>query len=354
MSLEVLEAGFGNCIQDAGRTGYRSIGVPLSGAADPLLLTCANYLLGNPPAAPALEVTLMGPRLLAVAGPVRCALVGGIRARLLRRDGTARAIDPWETATLFPGDVIAIGAAKGPGYLGVSGGWRVRPQLGSCSTFARAGLGGMDGRALQTGDRIACGPMIGDPWLEFRAMTPYRHPDEAFRVILGPQHDHFTAEALDIFFSQPFTVTPELDRMGTRLAGPRLMHRADKGADILSDGTTPGAIQVPANGQPIVLGPDCQTVGGYPKIATLISADVPRLAHLVPGQQIRFAAATLGEAFAARERQRAGLARWRSAISPFRPPGVIDEAALCSENLLSGTIDALEFHRANHIDLPWE
>lgn len=354
MLLEVAEAGFGNCIQDAGRTGYRSIGVPVSGAADPNLLACANYLLGNDPAAPGIEVTLMGPRLVAVSGPLRCALVGGIRARLYQSNGTTREIDQWKTVTLFEGDAISVGAAKGPGYIGVSGGFQVPSQLGSCSTYARAGLGGVEGRALQVGDRIACGRVAGDPFLEYRAKAPFEHPGGAFRVIVGPQDDFFTAEAVDAFFSQPFTVTAELDRMGIRLEGPLLTHRADKGADILSDGITPGAIQVPASGQPIVLGPDCQTVGGYPKIATLISADVPRLSHLVPGEQIRFAPATLTEAFLARKGQRASLDEWRAAITSFRPPGVIDEAALYGENLLSGMINARDFHRANDIDLPWE
>ncbi len=339
MLLEVIDAGFGNCIQDRGRTGYRSIGVPVAGAADPLLLACANLLLGNDPVAPGIEVALSGPTLKALCGPVRCAMAGQLRARLIRANGTTREVAAWETATLFEGDTLAVGSAKGLGYIAVSGGIRVPPQLGSCATYARAGLGGIDGRALRANDRLPCGPVNGDPWLDCRAREPFEHPDGPFRVIAGPQADHFTPEALETFLSQAYTVTADMDRMGVRLDGPTLTHRRDKGADIHSDGITPGAIQVPANGQPILLGPDCQTVGGYAKIATLISADLPRLAHLAPGRPVRFVEVDLAEAHQARLAQRKQLDQWRSGITHFRPPGLIDEAALYSENLLSGIID---------------
>lgn len=352
--IEVLDAGFSNCIQDCGRFGSRSIGVPVSGAADRSLLACANYLLDNDPAAPGLEIALSGPRLKALSGTVRCAIVGGISARLLHSNGSIREVGPWQTATLQAGDVIALGSARGPGYLAISGGFLVPPQLGSRSTYARAKLGGVNGRALGTGDRIACEPVRGDPWLEFRAAAPFTHPEGPLRVIAGPQEDYFTPQSIDTFFKQPFTVTRELDRMGIRLAGPTLVHRPEKGADIVSDGITPGAIQVPANGNPIVLGPDCQTVGGYPKIATLISADLPRLAHLVPGQQVRFVEVDPAQAREALNQARQALLAWRAAIQSFRPPGVVDEPALYSENLVSGMVDARGFHHGAQIDFPWE
>lgn len=336
--LEVVDSGFGNCIQDGGRTGYRSIGVPVAGAADGQLLACANLLVGNEADAAGIEVALSGPSLKALSGPVRCALAGQLRARLTSVNGSTREVAPWETVTLFEGDTLAVGTSKGPGYIALSGGVRVPPQLGSRATYARAGLGGIDGRALRNGDQLPCGSVSGDPWIEQRAAA-YLHPEGPLRVIAGPQADHFTPEALDRFLTQIYTVTPDMDRMGVRLEGPTLTHRPDMGADILSDGITPGAIQVPANGQPILLGPDCQTVGGYAKIATLISADLPRLAHLAPGQSIRFAEVDLAQAQTARKAQRECLAQWRSGITTFRPPGIIDEAALYSQNLLSGIID---------------
>jgi len=352
--IEVSDGGFGNAIQDAGRFGSRSIGVPVSGAADRVLLACANLLLGNDPAAAAIEVTLAGPRLKALEGEVRCALAGGIDARLLRGDGSQLEVAGWQTVTLRPGDTLAVGSARGPGYLAISGGCLVAPQLGSRSTYARAGLGGVDGRLLRSGDCIACAPLQGDPWLEFRAGSAFAHPAGPLRVIAGPQQEAFTEEALQIFYGQEFEVTRELDRMGIRLAGPPLGHRPECGADIVSDGITPGAIQVPGNGQPIVLGPDCQTVGGYAKIATVISADLPRLAHLVPGERLRFAAVSQTEARRAWRDQQATLDDWRAAIESFRPPGAVDEAALYSTNLVSGIVDACGFRRGLPPDLPWE
>ncbi len=352
--IEIVDGGFGNAIQDAGRFGSRSIGVPVSGAADRLLLACANLLLDNDPAAAAIEVALAGPRLKAVTGSVRCALAGAVAARLLRADGSQREVAGWQTVALRPGDTLAVGSARGPGYLALGGGCQVAPQLGSRSTYARAGLGGVDGHLLLSGDRIDCAPLQGDPWLEFRAGSAFAHPEGPLRVIAGPQQEAFTAEALQAFYGQEFEVTRELDRMGIRLAGPPLAHRPECGADIVSDGVTPGAIQVPGNGQPIVLGPDCQTVGGYAKIATVISADLPRLAHLAPGERLRFAEVSLAEARQAWQAQQAALDAWRAAITSFRPPGVVDEAALYSSNLVSGVVDACGFRRGLPPDLPWE
>lgn len=353
--LEVIDAGIGNGIQDAGRLGYRSIGVPLSGAADRLLLACANRLLGNHDAAAGLEIALVGPRLQAVSGTVRVALAGAVTARVIRRDGGLLDLAGWQTATLFAGDAIALGAAPGGvAYLAVSGGFAVPPQLGSRSTYARAKLGGVAGRALVAGDLLPCGAVSGDPWLEYRSEDPFAHPAGPLRVILGPQDDYFEPAALAAFLGEPFTVSREADRMGMRLNGPVLTHRADKGADIVSDGVAPGAIQVPANGQPIVLLADAQTVGGYPKIATVIAADLPRLAHLAPGAPLRFAAVTVAEAREIYRRQAGIFAAWCGKIVSFRPPGVIDEAALYSTNLVSGMIDANAFRGAAGIDLPWE
>jgi len=341
--LEVVEAGIANCIQDAGRPGYRSIGVPLSGAADPLLLACANRLLGNAPDSAALEVSLAGPRLRASAGAVRVALAGAVSARLIRANGTVREVPAWQTATLFPGDAIAVGApGAGVAYLAVSGGLRVPLQLGSRATYPRARLGGVAGRALATGDRLPCATVGGDPWLEFRAAAPFEHPPGPIRVVLGPQDDHFDATALATLLGAEYTVSHETDRMGMRLAGPRLAHRADRGADIVSDGVAPGAIQVPADGQPIILLADAQTVGGYAKIATVIRADLPRLAHLAPGAPLRFAAVAVAAGRAAYRAQAGTFAAWCARIAPFRPPGAIDEAALYANNLVSGIVDAHE------------
>lgn len=336
--LEVVEPGLAVSVQDAGRTGYRSLGVPLSGFLDPLLATLANALVGNAESAACLEVRALGPTLKAVSGTVRVALAGALGGRVINARGQVYEVPAWHTATLFAGDTLRVGAlARGVAYLGVSGGVAVPPQLGSRSTYARAALGGVAGRPLAAGDRLPCAAPAGDPYLESRGCAPWRHDDGPLRVVAGPQDDHFGELAKRRFAGEAFRVTRDLDRMGIRLEGPRLEHNA-KGADIVSDGVAPGAIQVPGSGQPIVLLADCQTTGGYAKIATVIRADLPRLAHLAPGDEVRFAPVGLAEASAALAAQVRRLRAWIEAIETFRPPGVVDEAALYASDLIGGAL----------------
>ena len=336
--IEVVEAGLSVTVQDKGRTGYRNIGVPVSGALDPQLMAAANALLGNPADAAVLEVCLGGPALKALSGTVRISLAGELEAQVVNSRGRVLKVLPWQTATLFPGDVIRIGGvAHGVGYVGISGGVRVAPQLGSRSTYLRAGIGGVDGHALAVGDRLPCESMSGDPWLEYCGALPWRRDEGAIRVLLGPQDDYFSEASLQAFLGTPYRATREMDRMGIRLDGERLIHN-ELGAEVVSDGVAPGSIQVPANGQPIVLMADCQTSGGYPKIATVIRADLCRLAHVRPGDEIRFAAVDHAQALAALREQAQNLDRWVAGIASFRPPGVVDEAALYGGNLISGAV----------------
>ena len=341
--VEVVESGLSVTIQDRGRFGYRNIGVPVSGALDPVYLGAANALLGNEPWAAALEVVMSGPSLKVVSGSVRMSLAGNISAKVVNARGNVLTVRPWSTATLFPGDTIQVGSVGGGvAYVGISGGFNVPQVLGSRSTYQRARLGGVSGRALAAGDRLPCGHVLGDPWLESRSLQPLSYPEGPIRVILGPQQDHFTDEALQTFLSKPFTVTRELDRMGMRLNGERLQHN-ERGAEIASDGVVPGSIQVPANGHPIVLMADCQTSGGYPKIATVISADLPRLGHVKPGMLLCFQSVSLLEAALARREQAHRLALWVGHLISFRPPGVINEEALFGGNLISGAVRGDEY-----------
>lgn len=336
--VEVVEAGLAVSIQDRGRTGYRKLGVPVSGALDPGLMAAANALLGNAAEAAVLEVCLGGPALKALSGTVRVSLAGEFGAQVVSSRGRVLKVLPWQTATLFPGDVIRIGGVvQGVGYVGITGGFQVPLQLGSRSTYRRAGIGGIDGRPLAVGDRFPCDHLSGDPWLEYCGGAAWQREDAPIRVILGPQEDHFTAHALATFLGRPWQVTRDMDRMGIRLEGEPLVH-GELGAEIVSDGVAPGSIQVPANGQPIVLMADCQTSGGYPKIATVIRADLPRLAHVRPGDEIHFVAVSHAEALIALREEARRLARWTESIASFRPPGVIDEAALYGGNLVSGAV----------------
>ncbi len=336
--VEIVDGGLAVSIQDRGRPGYRNIGVPLSGALDHNLMTAANALVGNDRDAAVLEVCLAGPSLKALSGTVRIALAGELTAQVVSAKGRVLKVEPWQTATLFPGDVVRIGGvARGVGYVAISGGFQVPLQLGSRSAYARAGIGGVNGKPLVAGQRIECAPLSGNPWLESCGTLPWLASEGPIRVIPGPQDDHFTPESLATFFSRPYAVTRDADRMGIRLEGEKLTHN-ELGAEVISDGVAPGSIQVPANGQPIVLLADCQTSGGYPKIATVIRADLPRLAHLRPGDEVRFVAVHHAEAADALHAQASQVARWCETIGKFCPPGVVDETALYEGNLISGAI----------------
>lgn len=336
VALEILSPGLGVSVQDLGRPGQRSIGVPLSGALDPLLLAAANHLAGNPPGAAGLEVLLAGPALRAVGGPVGVALAGELAGRIVGAGGEARPLAAWSAAVLLPCDTLQLGSPRGVGYLAVSGGLLTPPMLGSRATYARAGLGGLGGRGLAAGDRLPCAPFAGSPQHALQA-APLQHPGGPLRVIPGPQADHFTPAALASFYNAPWALTPARDRMGLRLAGPPLAH-VPGGADIVSDGVAPGAIQVPADGQPIVLLADCQTVGGYPKIATVIRADLPRLAHLPPGAEIRFEAVDAAQAADARATQARLFAGWRASVRPRAHAGEIPTEILLAANLAGAAL----------------
>ena len=332
--IEVLECALPASFQDLGRPGYRHLGVPLSGALDPEWLAIANALAGNPPQTVALEMRLLGPKLRATA-PVTIALAGEFSARIEDAGGLTRPAADWCSHVLATGDILSIGALRsGIGYLAVAGGFDLPQVLGSRSTYARAGLGGIDGRPLRAGDRVATG--AGGTEVSLR-LPDAPHPISGpLRVMPGPQRDYFTDAAWQHFIGAEFVVSREADRMGLRLDGPRLEHAG--GADIVSDGVTPGAIQVPGDGRPIVLLADCQTVGGYPKIATVITADLPRLGHALPGHRLRFVAVSADEALAAR---RDAARRLAECIASIGPGGAeLDLDALYGANLIDGVIDA--------------
>jgi biotin-dependent carboxylase-like uncharacterized protein len=268
---------------------------------------------------------------------------------VLQDDGGSRPLEAWRSFVLQPGETLAVGPCRsGIGYLALAGGVDVPAVLGSRSTYARAGLGGLDGRAPRAGDRLACSASAG---VQRQAARPFAHAVGPMRVLPGPQDAHFDADTWALFVASDYRVGREADRMGLRLQGPALRHRSGLGADIVSEAVVPGAVQVPGDGQPIVLGVDAQTIGGYAKIATVIHADRPRLAHARPGSVLRFRVVTRAQALAARLEQAASLRAWVHAIGPLRQPGEPAEAALRTANLISGIIDA----RADGPDtLPWD
>jgi allophanate hydrolase len=305
--VEVVARGALTSVQDLGRRGARRLGVPTSGALDPTSLRIANALAGNAEGAPALEFFLVAPTLRAGGGPVRVGVAGDAEVEVFVGGRRARC-GSWRSVLLHPGEALRVRCASWTrvGYLAFSGGLAVDPVMGSASTYLRGGFGGLAGAPLQAGQRLALGAPCdaAGPDVTLRDAPP---PDPAPIVLAvpGPQDDHFTAGAIERFFSAEYAVRPESDRMGMRLDGPPLAHRRGRGPDITSDATVPGSVQVPGDGRPIVLLADCQTTGGYAKIATVASAEVARLARLPPGARVRFQRATRTEAEdLARERER--------------------------------------------------
>jgi biotin-dependent carboxylase-like uncharacterized protein len=327
--LEILACPVPASLQDAGRPGYRHLGVPLSGALDPAWLALANALAGNPPDVAAIEMRLAGPCLKSDADAI-FAIAGEVDARIVGEAGT-RAVAPWRSHRLRAGEELRVDAVKtGVAYLAFAGGIDGRRELGSRSRYERADLGS----PFAPGLRLEVGAG-GTAMLHRLGMAP-APPDGPIRIIPGPQRERFSDAAWHSFLGSEFSVGREADRMGLRLDGPRLDHVG--GADIVSDAVTPGAIQVPGDGRPIVLLADCQTVGGYAKIATVISADLPRLGHALPGTRLRFAAVSLDEALAARRTAAAALTASLAAIVPDTAEP--DLAALYGANLIDGVIDA--------------
>jgi len=339
-TLEVVSPGALATLQDLGRPGWRRIGVPRAGALDPQLLRIANRLAGHAEGAVAIEFFAAGPTLKAVDHPVQLGLAGDFQSTLMRANGERTQIEAWRSVTLQPGDSLRTGQPRAArvGYVAV-GGLVVAPVLGSASTYARAALGGHAGRALAGGDKLKPAAAAARP-VERVLRRPPALPAAPIRVVPGPQADYFSAEVLAAFFASAWRVSAEADRMGVRLQGPALAHRSDKGAEIVSDATVPGSIQVPGNGLPIVLLADGQTVGGYPKIGTVASTDLARLATAPIGAELRFEAVTVAQAEALARAHEDELQRLLNAIEPLMTDGDIDLQAIYGSNLVSGIIDA--------------
>lgn len=343
-SLEILSPGAYASIQDLGRRGLRRIGVPWSGALDPWLMRLANVLAGRDEAAPVIECFEAGLHLAARGGPMRLALAGPAELEIVA--GSARrALAPWRSVTLAEDEELRVkGLTAGRLAMVAVAGLALPPVLGSASTYARAKLGGWQGRPLAAGDRTALQAWPDGPERELPA--PPKAESGRIRVVLGPQAEHFDAETLARFLSSEYRVGGAADRMGLRLEGPVLSHAG--AAEIVSDATVPGSVQVPGNGLPIVLLADAQTAGGYPKIATVVTADLPRLAALRPGQGLRFAAVSVEEgerlARAAEARIQAllGAIRTRAEGGADLAERAPDGAALYSANLVGGVVDALD------------
>lgn len=293
--LEVEKPGLLSTVQDLGRRAYQEFGMPVAGAVDEYALQVANILVGNAPSEAALELTLAGPVLKVLKGGLIAITGADLDPKL-----NGQQLPMWEAVKVSAGDTIALAWARSGcrSYLALAGGIDVPSVMGSKSTYIRGEIGGIGGRALKSGDLIRSGESP-ETLEHFRLRVPagyipHYDPFWEVRVVPGPQDDYFTERGLHTFFNNEYRVTGESDRMGCRLEGPKIEHLA--GADIISDGIPPGAVQVPGDGRPIVMLADRQTTGGYAKIATVISADLWKIAQAKPGDRLRFQAVPVEEA----------------------------------------------------------
>ncbi|MBI2883451.1 MAG: biotin-dependent carboxyltransferase [Candidatus Methylomirabilis oxyfera] len=298
-AFEVVKPGFLSTVQDLGRIGYQKFGVPTSGAMDRTALRAANLLLDNKEGFAGLEATAEGPTLRALIDVV-VAIVGADMQPLV--DG--RSVECRTAIEIRSGQTLELQRARRGlrAYLAVAGGIDVPTMLGSRSTCLPAAFGGVCGRALREDDRLPISPIDRQPTALIGRRLPsgwLKPIDEVLtvRVILGLQEDEFTSEGIHTFLSESYRVTPQMDRVGVRLHGPAIAHRS--GADIISDSTPLGAVQVAADGQPMILLADRQTTGGYTKIAVVMQEDISRLGQARPEQVVRFRQISISEACAA-------------------------------------------------------
>ncbi|MDE0697661.1 MAG: biotin-dependent carboxyltransferase family protein [Boseongicola sp.] len=323
-ALEIIKCGPGVSVQDAGRFGFRRFGVSTAGAMDRRALALANALAGNPPDTAAVELPLAGAEFRVVGGPVLVAAHGpGTTLAVSGRPESERS-----SVQLADGDTVMVGPPRDGvyGYFAVAGGILTRPVLGSRSCHRRSGIGG---DVLSSGDRLPCTGGSDNAPLYLPEGKWYDSSD-AIRIVPGPQADYFEEATWSRLLSSRYRISPRSDRMGLRLEGPVL--RSSKGHDIVSEGVVPGSVQLPGDGNPIVLGRDCQTTGGYPKIATVVSADLDRLAQVPTGRDVRFRMVSAGDAIDAARRS----AFWRSSLKQVARPVRGSLPELLSHNLIGG------------------
>lgn len=294
MGIRILNGGFLTTVQDMGRYGSQETGMAVSGVMDTRAAALADVLVGNDENEAVLEVTMMGPTMEFTEDELIAVTGGDLGAKL---DG--RPLPRYEAVLIKAGQTVSFGGMYGGSraYMAFAGGLDVPVVMGSRSTNLKAKIGGIEGRRLGAGDEI--GFRSPKTWLPNMASRKLPIPElsareHTLRVVMGPQDDCFTEEGLSTFLGNAYTISNEYDRMGCRMEGPVIAHK--NGGDIITDGISFGAVQVPSHGNPIVMMADHQTTGGYTKIACVISVDLPELAQCMPGHTVRFKKVGIEEA----------------------------------------------------------
>jgi antagonist of KipI len=294
--LEVLSPGIQTSVQDLGRYGYGRYGVAPSGALDSFALRIANLLVGNRPGQACLETMLLGPAIRALVDVVIAVAGGNLQPRRNKQP-----VEMWRSHILKKNDILSFGPPLTGfrAYVAVAGGISVPPVMGSRSTNLPSGFGGLQGRALEKNDILTSKNQTQHVKTDTRAFNaawiPVYPNNWSLRVVWGPQGDHFPDESRDSFLSAPYKMSSDSDRTGIRLAGAVIRQKPDIQASIISEGVISGSVQIPGDGRPIIILGETVT-GGYRKIATVISADLPLLGQIRPGDTVRFKAVSLDEA----------------------------------------------------------
>ncbi|MBT2571346.1 biotin-dependent carboxyltransferase family protein [Planococcus sp. ISL-110] len=297
--MKILKSGLQTTVQDLGRTGFQKYGVIASGAMDPFAHRLANLLVGNNEQAATLEITLVGPAIQFTEDALIAVCGGDLSPKV---DGST--VRTWQTLAVRKGNTLTFGEPRVGArcYLAIAGGINVQKVMDSRSTYLRAGIGGFQGRALEKGDELPVGQASlqqkvlqhsekGFDWL----LPPARYFEEpVIRMMPGRQFDLFDEASKARIFQEAFAVSPNSDRMGYRLEGPCLA--LETPAELISEAVAFGSVQVPGDGNPIVLLADRQTTGGYPKIGQVASVDLPLISQLKQGQQLRFKKISMADA----------------------------------------------------------
>lgn len=316
-TIKILDAGLLTTVQDLGRYGFQRYGVSASGVMDEYSAKVANKLVGNKEGEAVLETTLKGVQIEFLQNTAFAVTGGNCDVTL-----NGSKIELWQSYLVNKGDILKMGICKSGlrNYLAFSGGIDVPVVMNSKSTNLKAKVGGFNGRKLMTGDILSVGAgSLQTPLTLNKYYIPTYSKDIKVGVILGQQDDHFTEAGIKTFLNETYTVTQENDRMGIRLSsvsGATIEHK--NGADIISDGITFGAIQVPGSGQPIIMMADRQTTGGYTKIGNVISSDLAKLAQATPGTKVKFVEYTLEQAVQAIKNNDIIINNQNSYISPIK------------------------------------
>ncbi|WP_138419910.1 biotin-dependent carboxyltransferase family protein [Aquibacillus sediminis] len=299
--IKIKKPGLLSSIQDLGRYGFQKYGVIASGVMDPYAHRIANLLVGNEEKESTLEITLIGPEMV-FEQDVLIAICGGDLSPIIND----QPIHMWRPIYVTKGSILRFGSAKSGcrAYLAIAGGFQVSRQMASKSTYLRAGMGGYNGRALREEDQVSIGEKSLNSMRLSEQLTKHAngvkeaswsiassdlanmYQTSTIRVMKGRQFDWFTNETKQLFANEDFKVTPQSDRMGYRLNGPHL--QLENKQQMVSEAVTFGSIQVPADGKPIILMADRQTIGGYPIIAQIATVDLSHVSQSKPGERLRF------------------------------------------------------------------